>query len=272
MADIGQVGFAVEVAEDGRHLHDVAELEELGYSAIWLPGGQIDRPDRVLELLDATASVVVGTAVLSAAVYGPERVVELHRAAEDRAPGRTVLGLGGPQQRRSLAAVEAYLDHLDTAQPPVPAEHRMLAALGPRKLEMAARRSAGPLLLLVTPAYLRAVRADLAATSLVVGLLVVLDEDAERARTTARGTLGFLSGLPGYQAHLSRLGYTDEQVRNLDEALVDDLVARGSPAAVAERVAELCEAGADHVYVQMLRGDDQPVGIDAARRLAATLF
>jgi probable F420-dependent oxidoreductase len=259
------------VAEDGHHLHDAAELEELGYSAIWLPGGQIDRPDRVLELLDATASVVVGTAVLSAAVFAPERVVELHRAAEGRAPGRTVLGLGGPQQRRSLAAVETYLDHLDDAQSPVPAEHRMLAALGPRKLEIAARRAAGPILLLVTPAYVRAVRADLAAASLVVGLLVVLD-DAERARTTARGTLGFLSGLPGYQAHLGRLGYTDEQVRNLDDALVDDLVARGSPAAVAERVAELREAGADHVYLQMLRADDQPAGVDAARELAATLF
>jgi probable F420-dependent oxidoreductase len=272
MADIGQVGFAVEVVEDGRHLHDAAELEELGYSALWLPGGQIDRPDRVLDLLDATASVAVGTAVLSAAVYGPERVVELHRAAQGRAPGRTVLGLGGPQQRRSLAAVETYLDHLDSAQPPVPAEHRMLAALGPRKLAMAARRSAGPILLLVTPAFVRAVRADLAATSLVVGLLVVLDEDAERARTTARGTLGFLRGLPGYQAHLDRLGYTDEQVRNLDDALVDDLVARGSPAAVAERVAQLREAGADHVYIQTLQESGQPVGIEAARRLAAALF
>jgi probable F420-dependent oxidoreductase len=272
MADIGQVGFAVEVVEDEHHLREAAELEKLGYSALWLPGGQIDRPDRVLELLAATASVAVGTAVLSAAVYGPERVVELHRAAEDRAPGRTVLGLGGPRQRRSLAAVEAYLDHLDTAQPAVPPEHRILAALGPRKLEMAARRSAGPLLLLVTPAFVRAVRADLVATSLVVGMPVVLDDDAERARTTARGTLGFLSGLPGYQAHLGRLGYTDEQVRNLDDALVDDLVAWGSPAAAAERVAELREAGADHVYVQMLRADDQPAGIDAARKLAATLF
>jgi probable F420-dependent oxidoreductase len=271
MAGIGNVGFAVEVAEDGRHLRDAAELEKLGYSTLWIPGGQIDRPERVLDLLDATGSVAVGTAVLSAAVYGPERVVELDRAAQARAPGRTVLGLGGPQQRRSLAAVEAYLDHLDAAQPPVPAEHRMLAALGPRKVELAARRTGGPILLLVTPGFVRAVRASVGDAAVVVGLMVVLDDDAERARATARGTLGFLGGLPGYQDHLARLGYHDEQVRNLDDALVDDLVAGGSPAAVAERVAHLRAAGADHVYVQMLSADDQPAGIDAARRLAAVL-
>jgi probable F420-dependent oxidoreductase len=272
MADIGQVGLAVEVIEDGRHLREAAELEKLGYPALWLPGGQIDRPDRVLDLLDATGAAAVGTAVLSAAVHGPEHVVELYRAAQDRAPGRIVLGLGGPQERRSLAAVEAYLDHLDAARPPVPPAHRMLAALGPRKRELAARRSAGPILLLVTPGFVRAVRADVGDAAVVVGLMVILDDDAERARTAARGTLGFLSGLPGYQAHLIRMGYTDEQVRSLDDALVDDLVAWGSATAVAERVAQLREAGADHVYVQMVRGGDQPGGLDAARRLAAALF
>jgi probable F420-dependent oxidoreductase len=272
MADIGHVGFAVEVADDGRHLGDAKELEELGYSAIWLPGGQIDRPERVLDLLNVTRGAAVGTAVLSAEVYESDSVVELHRAVQRHAPGRTVLGLGGPQQRRSLAAVETYLDHLDAAHPPVPAAHRMLAALGPRKLELAARRSAGAILLLVTPAYVRTVRAVLGELSVVVGLMVVLDTDAEQARATARGPLGFLSGLPGYQAHLARLGYTDAQVHDLDDALVDDLVAWGSPAAVAERVEHLREAGANHVFIQMVHGADQSAGIDAARRLAAVLF
>ncbi len=272
MAEIGHVGFAVEVDDGGRHLHDAVELEKLGYSAIWLPGGQIDRPDRVVDLLAATRSAAVGTAVLSAAVFEPDRVVELHRAAQNCAPGRTVLGLGGLQERRSLAAVEAYLDHLDAAQPPVPAEHRMLAALGPRKLEIAARRSAGAILLLVTPDYVRSVRAVLGEASVVAGLMVVLDDDRARARATARGPLGFLSRLPGYQAHLARLGYTDDKVRDLDAAMVDDLVVWGSPAAVAERVEHLRAAGADHVFLQMLHEGEQPAGIDAARRLASVLF
>ncbi len=133
MADIGQVGFAVEVADDGGHRHDAAELEKLGYSALWLPGGQLDRPDRVLDLLAATRSVAIGTAVLSAAVYGPDDVLGLYHAAQRQAPGRAILGLGGPQDRRSLAAVDDFLDRLDTAQPPLPPEDRLLAALGPRK-------------------------------------------------------------------------------------------------------------------------------------------
>jgi probable F420-dependent oxidoreductase len=272
MADIGQVGFAVGGVGEGRHLGDATELEKLGYSTIWLPGGQIDRPDRVLDLLGATRSAAVRTAVLSAEVFEPDRVIELHVAAERRAPGRTVLGLGGPQQRRSLAAVESYLDRLDAAQPPVPREHRMLAALGPHKLDIAARRSAGAILLVVTPTYVRTARAVLGESSVVVGLFVVLDSDPARARAAARGPLGFLSGLPGYQAHLTRLGYTDAQIRDLDDAMVDELVAWGSPAAVAERVKHLREAGADHIFVQMVSDGDQPVGVDAARRLAPVLL
>lgn len=271
MADIGHVGFAVEVADDGGHRHDAAELEKLGYSALWLPGGQLDRPDRVLDLLAATRSVAIGTAVLSAAVYGPDDVLGLYRAAQRQAPGRVVLGLGGPQDRRSLAAVADFLDRLDTAQPPLPPDDRLLAALGPRKLDMAARRSAGPILLLVTPDYVRSVRASHAGASVVVTLMVVLDGRATRARETARGPLGFLTGLPGYQAHLARMGYTDDQVRDLDDALVDDLVAWGSPAAVAERVGHLREAGADHVFLQIVYNDDQPAGVEAARQLAPAL-
>lgn len=272
MADIGHVGFAVEVADDGGHLRDAAELEKLGYSALWLPGGQIDRPDRVLDLLAATRSAAIGTAVLSAAVYGPDDVLGLHRAAQRQAPGRVVLGLGGPQERRSLAAVANYLDRLDSAQPPVPPEHRMLAALGPRKLDVAARRSAGPILLLVTPDHVRSVRAAHTGASVVVALVVVLDDSAARAREAARGTLGFLTGLPGYQAHMARMGYTADQVRDLDDTLVDDLVACGSPAAVADRVGRLREAGADHVFLQMVHDGDQPAGIEAARRLAPALL
>jgi len=113
MADIGRVGFAVGGVAEGRHLGEATELEKLGYSAIWLPGGQIDCPERVLELLDVTRSAVVGTAVLSAAVFEPDRIVELHGAVQRQAPGRTVLGLGGPQQRRSLAAVEAAVGGRD---------------------------------------------------------------------------------------------------------------------------------------------------------------
>ncbi|HEY0813308.1 MAG TPA: TIGR03620 family F420-dependent LLM class oxidoreductase [Pseudonocardia sp.] len=272
MAEIGSVGFTVQVADDGRHVDDAKELEELGYSTIWLPGGQIDRPERVLDLLGATRSAAVGTAVLSAAVFGPDRVVALHRAVQREAPGRSVvLGLGGPQQRRSLAAVASYFDHLDAANPPVPPEDRMLAALGPRKLAVAARRSAGPILLLVTPDYLRTTRVAVGASTVVVGLFVVLDSDPARARAAARAPLGFLTGLPGYRDHLARLGYLDAQVRDVADVLVDDLVAWGSPEAVAERVDRLLQAGADHVFVQMVSDGEQPAGLDAARRLASHL-
>lgn len=109
-----------------------------------------------------------------------------------RAPGRFVAGLGGPQVPRPLRPLNDYLDQLDQGEPPVPAGRRILAALGPRKLEVARERAAGAVLLLVTPGYTRAARSILGSgAALVISQLVVLDTDAARAREAARGSLRF---------------------------------------------------------------------------------
>ena len=95
--------------------------------------------------------------------------------------GRFVLGLGGPQTARPLARLETYLDELD-----VPADRTLLAALGPKKLEMARRRAAGAIALLVTPDYTAQARAILGDAVLVISQFVVLDTDPDSARRTAR--------------------------------------------------------------------------------------
>jgi probable F420-dependent oxidoreductase len=146
---IGPVGIALNVSADDSYLKQAAELEELGYSTIWLPGGQIDRLDRIAAVIGATTSVPVGSAIIQVDHYQPRAVAELYA----RVPGRFIVGLGGPQQPRPLRGLNDYLDALDRAEPPVPAAARILAALGPRKLELAAGRAAGAIPLLVTPAY-----------------------------------------------------------------------------------------------------------------------
>jgi probable F420-dependent oxidoreductase len=269
--DLGHVGMAVQVSADGRHWEEAAALEGLGYSAIWLRGGQIDSLSRIAEVVRATTAVPVVPGIISVDVYAPGEVSRLYAELEAAAPGRFIAGLGGPQVPRPLRPLHDYLDQLDQGEPPVPASRRILAALGPRKLEIARERAAGAVLLLVTPDYIRTARRILGDQStLVISLLVVLQADADRAREAARGPLRFLSAVPGYRASFSRMGFTDSDIDGLSDKLVDRLVAWGSIETITARVNEYREAGADHVALTLL--DDEQPAIDSARQLAHGLL
>ncbi len=269
---LGDVGMTVQVSADGGHLDEAAALEELGYSAIWLRGGQIDSLDRISEVVGATKAVPVVPGIISVDVYAPGEVSRLYADLQDRAPGRFIAGLGGPQVPRPLRPLHDYLDRLDQGEPPVPASRRILAALGPRKLEIARERAAGAVLLLVTPDYTRTARRILGAeATLVISQLVVLQADADRAREAARGPLRFLSGVPGYRASFARMGFTASDIDGLSDELVDRLVAWGSADTITARVNEYRQAGADHVALTVLDSDDQPA-IDSARQLARSLL
>jgi probable F420-dependent oxidoreductase len=266
--DLGSFGVLINVSADGAHRTEAAELEALGFGTIWLPGGQIDRLDRLAEIAAATRSARVGSAIIPAGVYEPGAVSQLYAELEASAPGRFVAGLGGPHGPRPIPALNDYLDRLD-----VPASRLILAALGPRKLELARDRAAGAILLLVTPAYVRTARALLGdQATLVIDLIVVLDTHAGRARETARAPLRFLSGVPGYRASFSRMGFADAEVEALSDRLVDELVIWGDPATVAARLREFRDAGADHIALHVRHEAGQPAPLAAARQLAPALF
>jgi probable F420-dependent oxidoreductase len=264
---LGTLGVALNVSSS--YLAEAAELERLGYSAVWLPGGQLDELGRLADLVHATAAVRVGSSIISPDVYSAGAVAGLYARLETAAPGRFLPGLGGSQQPRSLAGLNAFLDQLDQAEPPVPAHRRLLAALGPRKLELARDRCAGAIVLLVTPAYLREARLILGGqAALVVDQMLVLDTDPGRARETARGPLRFLYGLPGYRASFTRMGFTEQEIAGLSDRLTDELVIWGGADTVAARISQLRQAGADHVILHVLHEGGQPGPIEAARALA----
>jgi alkanesulfonate monooxygenase SsuD/methylene tetrahydromethanopterin reductase-like flavin-dependent oxidoreductase (luciferase family) len=104
---LGSFGMALTVSDT--YLDEAAELERLGYSGIWLPGGQIDSLGRLADLIGATTAVPVGSAIISLDVYPPETITGLHAQLEATAPGRLVAGLGGPQSPRPLQALNASL-------------------------------------------------------------------------------------------------------------------------------------------------------------------
>jgi probable F420-dependent oxidoreductase len=265
--DLGRAGIAVDVSPDGRHLAAAATLEQQGYATFWLPGGQLDRLDRVTDVLRATTAARVATAIVSPDVYDADEVARFYAGTQAAAPGRFVLGLGGSQRSPRLRDLNSYLDRLDRAA--VPPERRVLAALGPKKLALARDRGAGAITLLVTPEHTSGARAILGSgRTLVVDQYVVLGTDAGRARALARGPLGFLVTVPGYRASFARMGFTDEEITGLADRLVDELVAWGDLDAVTERIAAHRAAGADHVVVSILDPDDR---LDVARRLATRL-
>ncbi len=271
--DLGTIGVSLDIAHNGSHLDEARELERLGYDTLWIAGGQLDRLERVSELIGATTDARVGTAIISPDVYDAGDVVRLRAELQGTAEERFVVGLGGSQGRGALQALGEYLDRLDHADPPVPAERRLLAALGPRKLEVARDRCAGALTLLVTPDSTRHAREALGDDStLVVDQFVVLDDDPETARRTARGHLEFLARVAGYRAHFTRMGFADDEVAALGDRLVDELVAWGDVDAIIDRVEAHRQAGADHVILAVLSEGYQPTTLDVARRLAGRLL
>lgn len=252
--DFGPVGVTLTHGDWDALVSAAPELEELGYSTIWISGGQLDDLDRIASVVRATRTVPVATGIIPFDVFGPAAVARAYAQVEATHPGRLVVGLGGAHGPSPLRTLGGYLDGLDGA---IPQARRMLAALGPRMLELARDRAAGAVQLLVTPEYTAGARALLGAdATLAVQLCVVVDTDPSRSRGAARELIGFLGGVGGYPAHLRRLGFGDDDITQLSDPLVDALVPHGDAETVAARVTELLASGADHVAVTVLSSDD----------------
>lgn len=248
---LGTIGISLDVGHS--YLDDACELESLGYSSLWIAGGQIDRLGRLADLVHATETARVVPGIIPVDVYSAAETSALYEKLKPS--GRFVLGLGGPQTAKPLAGMSSYLDQLD-----VSSEHILLAALGPRKLEMARDRAAGAVALLVTPEYTAHARGILGQATLAIDQFVVLDDDPKRARAAAREPLSFLARVPGYRQNFLRMGFTSDDVDQLSDRLVDAVVAWGSVEDIARRVAEHQQAGADHVVLAPLASSTVAAG------------
>ena len=265
-----------------------AELEDLGYGAVFIPDAGGDVLGAAEHLLAATRRIAVATGVLNIWMHDPAEVASRHASLMARYGPRFLLGLGnshaplvegtlGVPYARPYSKMVAYLDALDTAAAPVPAGQRMLAALGPRMLSLTRERAGAAHPYLVPPEHTAAAREALGpGTVLAPEQAVVLDPDRRRGRERARAFVNDYLALPNYVRNLRRLGFAADELRApAGDRLVDALVAHGSEDAIAARVRAHHDAGADHVCVYVVSsGDvsgDEPLALDAWRRLAPAL-
>jgi probable F420-dependent oxidoreductase len=254
----------------------VAELEELGYGAFWLGGSPPGDLTSVEELLDATTQLPIATGIVNVWTTEPEQVAASYQRVSANHPGRFILGIGAghseaiAEYQKPYDRLVQFLDVFDTHN--VPADHRMLAALGPRVLELAARRTAGAHPYLVTPEHTRRAREILGADRLLAPeQKVVLETDPGTARVLGREALAMYLTLSNYTNNLRRLGFTDEDLAGPgSDRLVDAVVAWGDEDAIRARIAEHHQAGADHVAIQVL--NPGPERLPAYRRLAPALL
>lgn len=252
----------------------------MGYGGIWSSGGFEPGLSRhFAQLLAATNTITVASGIQSIWTAPPDVVASAFSDLETSYPGRFLLGLGASHAplvegySRPYSHMVSYLDALDALEASVPKERRMIAALGPRMLELAAERAAGAHPYFVPVAHMSMARRIMGEGPLLVPeVTAVLEADTQKARQLAKSfTAGYL-GLANYANALRRLGFAEEDLAGGgSDRLIDAVVALGDVEAVSGRIREYLAAGANQVCVQVIgRGDAIP--LDAYRELAAALF
>jgi probable F420-dependent oxidoreductase len=273
---LGPVGIWTGVldAHPSRVAVEAAQLvESLGFGALWIPEA-VGRDPFVLAtlLLSGTERLAVATGIANIYARDPMTMANAQKTVGEAFPDRFLLGLGvshghlvaGVRKHdysKPYSHMVEYLDRMDSAlfmaKGPERDPGRLLAALGPKMLQLSATKANGAHPYFTTPEHTSIARSELGADALLAPeQMCVLSTDPVEARAIARGAMKIYMGLPNYWNNLLRLGFTEEDRENGgSDRLVDAIVVWGTPQTVAARVAEHRGAGADHVCVQVLRSD-----------------
>jgi probable F420-dependent oxidoreductase len=268
----------------------VAEIEELGYPAVWIPEGlgSKDALTHAALLLAGGRRIIVATGIASIWARDPVAMANGARAIAEAYPERFLLGIGVSHRTtvdrrgafaygRPYSRMRDFLEAMDAARYPVrdgpEPPPRVLAALGPRMLRLAAERAAGAHPYFVSVEHTAAARETLGPGPLLAPeQAVVLETDPSKARSIAREYMGHYLKLENYARNLMALGWAEEDISEGSDRLVDAIVGWGDVDAILKRVNEHLDAGADHVSVQALTEDPRVIPLPQLRELAPALL
>jgi len=238
------------------------DLEDMGYGALWVPGGFDDKVlEDVSRLLAATQKAVIATGILNLWKYEPAEVADWFAGLSDAHKARTMIGIGishsaliGEEYAKPLTNTRKFLEGLEAAG--MAMDNTSLAALGPKMVALSGEKTAGAHPYLVDPEHSRQARAILGSGKLLAPEQgVAFGATIEDARATAAKGVSFYKGLPNYRNKWLRLGYTEDEIENDADRFIDGIVACGEVATMAARVREHWAAGADHVCVQIISAE-----------------
>ncbi len=242
-----------------------ALVADLGFGTFWLGGSP--RLPTVRSLLEAAGGLTVATGIINVWAYDPTELAREYAALAPEFGDRLLvgIGIGHPEATsdytRPLASTRAFLDGIDAAETPIPPDRRVLAALGPRMLDLCRERAAGSHTYFVPPEHTRAARQRLGADRLIAAeLACVVDTDSESARAAARRYAEMYLGLRNYTDNLQRYGFTEDDIAGGgSDRLIDTIVPHGTAEEIVAAAQEHLDAGADHVCLQ-------PVGMSGVPR------
>jgi probable F420-dependent oxidoreductase len=280
--NIGRVGvWAMDLRFGDPAAIDAAavELDELGYGALWIPGG-ID--DAVLgdidRLLSATKRIVLATGIINIWKQPAADVAAWWKGQSAERQARVWLGIGishgpiiGEDWAKPIAKTRQWIDQALAAG--LPGDALCIAALGPQMLALARERTGGAHPYLVDPSHTAMARGILGPDKVLAPEQgVVLESDPITARAMAREAIKFYISLPNYCNNWRRLGYSDEDIATVSDKLIDGIFSWGNAAQIAERVKAHHDAGADHVCIQVISATGLDGSRAAWRELAGVLL
>jgi probable F420-dependent oxidoreductase len=290
--DLGRVGIwygGIDALATPEAQRAAQVVEELGFGALWVAEA-VGRDPFVSAsvLLSATSTLPVATGIANIYARDPMTMVAGQKTLAEAYPGRFLLGMGvshghlvaGVRKHdysKPYSYMVEYLDRMDKALfmavGPETDPGRLLAALGPKMLQLSATRANGSHPYFTTPEHTAIARETMGDDALLAPeQMVVLETDPAEARRIARAGMKIYLGLPNYFNNLMRLGFTeDDRADGGSDRLVDAIVAWGTEDEIAARVADHHAAGADHVCVQVLQ-DGMAMPEEQWRRLAPALL
>ena len=279
--------FQLDALPAARMQETVAELEEIGYGAVWF-GEALGREalSKAALLLAGTERVVIATGIANIYARDPVTMAAAQKTLAEAYPSRFLLGLGvshiplvervrGHRYDKPVPTMRAYLDAMDQAPyqavPPPSKPPRVLAALGPLMLKLAAERTDGAHPYNTTPKHTAQARELLGPDPyLCPEQAVILEKDPAKARAIARKFLEIYLGLPNYTNNWLRLGFQETDLANGgSDRLIDAVVSWGDLKTVVSRIQEHHAAGADHVCIQVLTDDSKTFPLREYRELAS---
>ncbi|MFT7600271.1 MAG: putative F420-dependent oxidoreductase [Acidimicrobiales bacterium] len=290
--DIGTFGLwtsLLDLYPNSRGTEVVAQLDEMGWGALWRPESSGRDPLITAALwLNACPRMAVATGIAQTYARHPLTMSAGAKTLNEAFPGRFLLGLGvshapmvegvrGLDYSRPLSDMSAYLDAMDAApftgfgpdeRPP-----RVLAALGPKMLALSGEKADGAHPYFTTPEHTALSREIIGPDAfLAPEQMVFVETDPERARRVARDNMARYLQLPNYTNNLKRSGFTDDDITNVSDKLVDAIVLWGDLDSIVSRIREHLDAGADHVCVQALGENPTDLPLDDWQTLADALL